>query len=462
VGFSGRSLETNNDSKYLNTGTTKIFNKSNLFFNINEVKSLHTDKLIIVEGYMDAIAFYRAGYKNVVATMGVALTNNQINLLHSLNELKTIILAFDNDDAGSKANIENGRKLMENGFNVYVIGSYDKNIKDVDELLNVKGKSAIDDIIDNYRDFLSFEIENSLNKKLSLDEKQTVINHLIKEMIELGDLSIKSINLKLMSKLSGLDFNDLNNKYSLNAQRYQKLDIYEKKPANSFLKSKNKTKIDNEIGLDDQFYEAEQYLDENQKVNFSECELLLKQYTNLAFYAKEAITRTLDYLILFLINYPQYFKQFKTDQRFKNLSNYVEQASILKVIELLLQNDQIKINEQSIIEKLVDLSNKSPNYQKAYMHFKNIVNDPYYLQFKKGSFKNKQSQVLDDILNNLYEHQYQFLLYTNMAKVFELIVKEKSNKSVLIPPLLLKIKNLKEQYQELSKLKNKNKNKHPY
>jgi DNA primase len=67
-----------------------------------------------VEGYMDVIAYYRAGIKNVMGLMGVNMSSSHINILKKMNNIKTIVLSFDNDDAGTNANINIGKLLVQN------------------------------------------------------------------------------------------------------------------------------------------------------------------------------------------------------------------------------------------------------------------------------------------------------------------------------------------------------------
>ena len=92
---------------------------------------------------MDAIAYTQAGYDNVLATMGTAVTTRHISLLQTLENMKYIILSFDNDQAGSDANISIGKQLFENGLNVSVVTYQNCKEKDVDEILRTHGKAAI-------------------------------------------------------------------------------------------------------------------------------------------------------------------------------------------------------------------------------------------------------------------------------------------------------------------------------
>lgn len=111
VGFGGRILG-DGQPKYLNSPETPVFNKSNTLYNLNLAKNeLSKNKtLIVVEGYMDVIALYQRGIKNVVATLGTALTSTHGKLLHRYAE--EIILSYDSDEAGQKAT-KRGVEILE-------------------------------------------------------------------------------------------------------------------------------------------------------------------------------------------------------------------------------------------------------------------------------------------------------------------------------------------------------------
>lgn len=102
VGFGGRALG-DAQPKYLNTAQTRIFDKSHLLYGLDLAKDAirDTDQVVIVEGYMDAIATHEFGFKNVVASMGTALTDAQVDLIKRGNP--QIVLALDADAAGQMA-----------------------------------------------------------------------------------------------------------------------------------------------------------------------------------------------------------------------------------------------------------------------------------------------------------------------------------------------------------------------
>jgi DNA primase len=104
VGFGGRALDPEEKAKYINTAQTPIFNKSHLLFGLDRAARAirQEDQAVIVEGYMDVIQAHQAGYTNVVAQMGTALTERQLKLLVP-RYTKRVVLALDSDAAGQSA-----------------------------------------------------------------------------------------------------------------------------------------------------------------------------------------------------------------------------------------------------------------------------------------------------------------------------------------------------------------------
>ncbi|MCL4869932.1 MAG: DNA primase [Anaerolineae bacterium] len=105
VGFGARTLEKDGLPKYLNSPQTPLFNKSSLLYGLDLAKRpiREARQAVIVEGYMDMIQAWQAGYTNVIAQMGTALTSDQLNLLKRFT--KRFILALDADAAGDKATL---------------------------------------------------------------------------------------------------------------------------------------------------------------------------------------------------------------------------------------------------------------------------------------------------------------------------------------------------------------------
>jgi DNA primase len=103
VGFGGRALSDDQQPKYLNTPQSPLFDKSHLLYGIDRATDSirKQQEVVIVEGYVDALTAHQFGYRNVVATMGTALTEQQVGLVKRL--APRIVLALDADAAGQMA-----------------------------------------------------------------------------------------------------------------------------------------------------------------------------------------------------------------------------------------------------------------------------------------------------------------------------------------------------------------------
>jgi DNA primase len=104
IGFGARALNADDQPKYLNSPQSEVFDKSHTLFGLDTAKRAirDTETVVIVEGYMDAIQAQQAGFTNVVAQMGTAMTEAQLRL-PPLRYAKKIILALDSDTAGQNA-----------------------------------------------------------------------------------------------------------------------------------------------------------------------------------------------------------------------------------------------------------------------------------------------------------------------------------------------------------------------
>ena len=123
IAFGGRVLKKTDFAKYKNTKETVVFNKSKTLYNINLLKKLKRSQnireVIMVEGYMDTISLYTAGFKNVVASMGTSLTQDQARLIKRYTD--TVLISYDGDAAGQKANLRGLDILRGEGLNVKVV-----------------------------------------------------------------------------------------------------------------------------------------------------------------------------------------------------------------------------------------------------------------------------------------------------------------------------------------------------
>lgn len=149
IAFGARSLD-GSEPKYLNSPDTELFSKSHTLFLLDQAKQTiaKNDKVVIVEGYFDAIALHSQNIKNVVAVLGTALTSHHVKILSRYTDSKEIIVNFDADKAGIKAT-ERAIKEVENLIYTGQIKLKVVNIpngKDADEFLN-----ASDDSVEKYQ-----------------------------------------------------------------------------------------------------------------------------------------------------------------------------------------------------------------------------------------------------------------------------------------------------------------------
>ena len=209
VGFTGRIFNgEDNTAKYLNTKETEIFKKSSLLFNYHNAKNYIRDRksVIVVEGNMDAIKMSAKGFKNVVALMGVALSNEQIDILKRLKV--PVILMLDNDNAGEEATIKNGGSLINSGVDTKVVRL--SGAKDPDEYLEKFGIDAMQNNIDKAIKYIDFKIE-CLKKDKDLSNMEDLITYIKKVINSVNgeDDLTKEIILSKISKDYAIDIDIL-------------------------------------------------------------------------------------------------------------------------------------------------------------------------------------------------------------------------------------------------------------
>lgn len=158
IAFGGRLL-SGEGPKYLNSSDTPVFKKSRNLFSLNFAKASNEKRLILAEGYMDVIAINQAGFSNVVATLGTALTPEQARLMSQYAE--EIIIAYDSDEAGQKATYKAINLLSEVGLKTKILKINDA--KDPDEFIKKFGSTRFKLLLDNSEGAIVFEINKCKN-----------------------------------------------------------------------------------------------------------------------------------------------------------------------------------------------------------------------------------------------------------------------------------------------------------
>ena len=229
IGFGGRVLD---DSlpKYLNSPDTLIFNKRQNLYGLNFARKEIKDRsVILVEGYMDLISLYQYGIKNVVATLGTALTDGQGSLIKRYAD--TVIISYDSDEAGIKATLRAIEILNKLDINVKVLNL--KECKDPDEFIRKYGVLEFEKEIQNSTHYIKYKIDNlKRNFNIQKDEERVKfakeaskiikeikspveVDYYTKYLSEQIDISVESIKKEVYGKYynGNQNKNNKNNKY---------------------------------------------------------------------------------------------------------------------------------------------------------------------------------------------------------------------------------------------------------
>ncbi len=213
VGFSARVYRNEKDvSKYMNSRESKLFKKGETLYNYHKAKDIakREKKIIVVEGFMDAIRISSIGIKNVVALQGTAMTTEQVQLLKKLRV--KVILCLDNDNAGLIATINNGDELIKNEIETEVIRLSGE--KDPDEYILANGGEAFKNNVDKPLSYFEFKMNYlKQNKDLNnVEDLSIYVNDVLKSLTEIDDPILKELTLDKMSKEYNLSISVLKNK----------------------------------------------------------------------------------------------------------------------------------------------------------------------------------------------------------------------------------------------------------
>ncbi|MGN1269421.1 MAG: DNA primase [Clostridia bacterium] len=184
IAFGGRVLD-DSKPKYINSPENIVYSKGRNLFGLNVAKKYDTKKMIIVEGYMDAISLYQRGITNVVAALGTAMTEAQGRLLRRHSE--QVILGYDADGAGQAA-ILRGMEILQNlGCDIRVLQI--EGAKDPDEYVLKYGPERFQKCVDNAISLVEFKVK-VLKKELDIEN----VNDKIKFLNEIAKILAKVTN----------------------------------------------------------------------------------------------------------------------------------------------------------------------------------------------------------------------------------------------------------------------------
>ncbi len=182
IAFGGRIMNNKdpNAAKYLNSPETLIFNKRKNLFGLNLAKSTKLGYLILVEGYMDAIALHQYGFDCAVASLGTSLTEEQATLISRYVE--QIVLIYDGDEAGQRATRRAIPMLEKAGIRVKVLQLTDA--KDPDEYLKKFGADKFRLLLEGSSNRVEYQLQAILKKyDIGEDEQKIRYVHEAAELI---------------------------------------------------------------------------------------------------------------------------------------------------------------------------------------------------------------------------------------------------------------------------------------
>lgn len=160
VAFGGRAfgpkVQDKTIPKYYNSQENDIYHKGKTLYLMNYAKREKVDNIIIVEGYMDAVALQKFGFTNAVASLGTALTENQARLIKKYTD--NVVIGYDADEAGQAAILRGLDILANHGLNVKVLKLDRPDAKDPDEYLNKYGPERLKKCIENAISLVEFKV----------------------------------------------------------------------------------------------------------------------------------------------------------------------------------------------------------------------------------------------------------------------------------------------------------------
>jgi DNA primase len=162
IAYGGRALSPDDNPKYLNSPETPIYKKSHVLYNLHRAKEpmRKEDRVILVEGYMDAIGVTAAGFGPVVASCGTSLTSDQVKLLKQ--HTTRIVVNFDPDNAGASATERSINLLLEDGMQVRIL-ELDADL-DPDEYCKERGAAAYQERLEGAKGYFHWLADRARTK----------------------------------------------------------------------------------------------------------------------------------------------------------------------------------------------------------------------------------------------------------------------------------------------------------
>jgi DNA primase len=207
IAFTGRTLSADEKAgpKYLNSPETAIYSKSRVLFNLDLAKEAirALNYVILVEGQMDCISLFAAGFHNVIASSGTAFTGPQAGLLARFS--KQVVVNFDPDAAGAKATERTLGLLIEEEFDIRVL-TLEAGF-DPDLFVRRKGKDAYKDALKHSQKYFDYLIERARVQfpVRSAEGKAKAVNYLLPHVQRVPSLIVRDALAEEIAQKLNLD-----------------------------------------------------------------------------------------------------------------------------------------------------------------------------------------------------------------------------------------------------------------
>ncbi|MCJ0914038.1 MULTISPECIES: DNA primase [Mammaliicoccus] len=338
VGFSGRTY-TDQSPKYLNSPETPIFQKRKMLYNIDRARKFirQNDEVILLEGFMDVIKSFEADIKQVVATMGTALSREHVTMVKKL--ASNVTLLYDGDFAGKEAAINVGKDLLNEGLNVFVVNL--PKTMDPDDYITEYGSDAFKSFVEGQKQsYVAYKAQQLYyaNENNDLKHEQH-IEELIHDINLIQSEFLRKKVLQQVADLYKVDVNSLKNRLSPNiVQNYTDY--------NNFVPEMKEKKLD-KVGR------AEQAL---LKHFMNHKQLFLEYHSRIN---QEDFTSLNNRVIFSRLN--GYYKN-NDVFNISDFSSYIEEHQIIETVMYL---DSLLINDEPETEEIEDyIRIISPNEHK--------------------------------------------------------------------------------------------------
>lgn len=205
IGFGGRAISNELMPKYLNSPESSIFSKRTVLFGIDKAKReiIDKDEAIVVEGYFDLIALHAIGIRNVVATLGTSITEDQISRLRNFTE--NITLMLDGDEAGVKSALRVIGLFGEMGINGRMVLLPEAH--DPDSLAREQGREGFERLFADKRPLLDYSFEFHMKKcgVGSLEGKLAFIRTVMPYLESMRDEVKKRLYVRRLAEITGVE-----------------------------------------------------------------------------------------------------------------------------------------------------------------------------------------------------------------------------------------------------------------